>query len=389
MGSYAQQSTSRRPARRLIALFAAFVVVAGACGGSATTAPSAAPATAAPASAAPASAAPASAAPSASEAAGVPAWCGTKQITLSVSDGFGGNNWRRITSGEAAAEAKKCPNITKYIYTDGQGDTQKAISDLNGLAAQGVNAMVVFPDAGEAMLPALRDAYKAGSVVVPYRVFPGGKDGVDYSAYVSTDFCQDGKTWGEWMIKALPNGGNVVQIGGPAGNSESTDISRCLHEVLDPTNIKIIGQQPFEVTNWDPALTQQVISAVLAKYPQIDGWVTDYAGAFASSLPAFAQAGRKVGPVASQDANSFGCESLKPGTGFSMMSVSAQNWMSRTAVQWAVALAAGGTPPASKVVPNFVFDDSLVGNVHCDASLPGDAILSSKLTKDEMIAVLK
>ena len=77
---------------------------------------------------------------------GVPAWCGTNDITLSVSDGFGGNNWRRITSGEAAAEAKKCPNITEYIYTDGQGDTQKAISDLNGLAAQGVNAMVVFPD---------------------------------------------------------------------------------------------------------------------------------------------------------------------------------------------------------------------------------------------------
>ena len=48
--------------------------------------------------------------------------------------------------GEAEAEAKKCSNITEYIYTDGQGDTQKSISDLNGLAAQGVDAMVVFPD---------------------------------------------------------------------------------------------------------------------------------------------------------------------------------------------------------------------------------------------------
>src|SRR3989304_68261 len=63
--------------------------------------------------------------PAATPASDIPAWCGTKEITLSVSDGFGGNNWRRITSGEAAAGAQKCPNVKEYIYTDGQGDTQK------------------------------------------------------------------------------------------------------------------------------------------------------------------------------------------------------------------------------------------------------------------------
>jgi ribose transport system substrate-binding protein len=320
---------------------------------------------------------------------GVPAWCGTNDITLSVSDGFGGNNWRRITSGEAAAEAKKCPNITEYIYTDGQGDTQKAISDLNGLAAQGVNAMVVFPDAGEAMLPAIRDSYEAGSVVVPYRVFPGGEAGVDYNVYVETNFCDDAHLMAQWLQKALPDGGKVVYLGGPAGNSQSTTRSQCLHEILDGTNIELIGEQPFEVTNWDPALTQQVITAVLAKYPQVDGWATDFGAAFASSLPAFEQAGRTVGPVASEDSNAFACASLDPDKGFPIMTVSSQNWMSRTAVQWATALAAGGTPPDTTVVKNFVFDDAIDGEVHCDTSLPGDAILSSQLTPDELRAVLE
>ena len=105
--------------------------------------------------------------------AGAPSWCGSKKITLALADGFGANNWRRITSAEAQDEAKKCPSVTKYIYTDGQGNTQKAISDIKGLVAQGVNALVVFPDAGKAMLPALREAYKAGVVTVPYRVDPG------------------------------------------------------------------------------------------------------------------------------------------------------------------------------------------------------------------------
>ena len=53
------------------------------------------------------------------------------------------------------------------------------------MVAQGVNALVVFPDAGEAMLPALRSAYEADVVTVPYRVFPGGEDGKDYTAATS------------------------------------------------------------------------------------------------------------------------------------------------------------------------------------------------------------
>ena len=317
----------------------------------------------------------------------VPAWCGTEDITLSVSDGFGGNNWRRITSGEAEAEAKKCPNVVEYIYTDGQADTQKSISDLQGLAAQGVDAMVVFADQGEAMLPAIRDAYEQGSVVVPYRVYPGGEAGVDYNQYVETDFCADAKLWAEWLQQALPDGGKVVYLGGPAGNSQSTTRSECMHEVLDGTSIELIGEQPFEVTNWDPALTQQVITAALAKFPEIDAWATDFGAAFASSLPAFEQASREVGPVVTEDSNAFACAAQE--MGFPIMTVSSQNWMSRTAVQWAVAEAAGGTPPDSTVVENFVFDDSLNGEVHCNPELPGDAILSSQLTEEELVNVLE
>jgi ribose transport system substrate-binding protein len=388
MHSKDYEGTRRRHQWRLSAAAAVMLIAVSAC--SNTAAPTGGASAAAPSTAA---SAPASTEPSAaasSSAAGTPTWCGSKEITLSVSDGFGGNNWRRITSGEAKAEATLCPSVKKYVYTDGQGDVQKSISDLNGLAAQGVEAMVVFPDAGEAMLPAIRAAYQAGSIVVPYRVDPGGKAGEDFNVYISTDFCVDAKLMAEWLIKALPNGGNVVYLGGPAGNSQSTTRSKCLHEVLDPTNIKLIGQQPFEVTNWDPAVTQQVISADLAKFPQIDGWATDFGAAFASSLPAFSQASRKVGVVAAEDSNAFACASIDPTNGFQMMTVTSQNWMSRTAVDFAVALATGGTPPDSPVVKNVAFEDSLATppNVQCDTSMPTDAIMSSHLTKEEQKAAL-
>src|ERR1700742_2333017 len=77
-----------------------------------------------------------------------PSWCGSKKITVALADGFGDNNWRKITRAEAANEAAKCSSVTKYLYTDGQGNTQKSISDIQGLVSQGVNALVVFPDSG-------------------------------------------------------------------------------------------------------------------------------------------------------------------------------------------------------------------------------------------------
>lgn len=319
-----------------------------------------------------------------------PSWCGEEEITLALADGFGDNNWRKITTAEAENEAAKCPSVTEFKYTDGQGDTQKAISDIEGLTAQGVNAMVVFPDAGKAMLPAIHNAFSAGVVTVPYRVFPGGEEGKDYDYYISTDFKAAGKLWGEWLLKALPKGGKVLPLGGPAGNTQSIEEYEGMGEVLKGSNIEVIGEQPFSATDWDPAKTQQVVTANLAKYPEIDAITTDFGAALASAFPAFEQAGREIPPIATEDSNELSCDQKK--TGFPLFTVDSQNWMVRTAVQFAVAKATGGEIPASTEVPQKAFEDSITGKpnpVLCDKSLSGEAILSSHLSKAELAASLK
>ena len=110
-----------------------------------------------------------------------PSWCGPKKATIAFLDGFGGNSWRLITTASAKEEAQKCPSITGYEYADGQGNTQKAISDIKSMAAKGTDALVVFGDAGPAVLPALTSVFKAGKVVVPYRVEVGGEAGKNYT----------------------------------------------------------------------------------------------------------------------------------------------------------------------------------------------------------------
>ncbi|MCU1536229.1 MAG: putative D-ribose-binding protein [Humibacillus sp.] len=328
--------------------------------------------------------------------AGAPDWCGPKKITLGLTDGFGGNSWRLVTTASAKDEIAKCPSVTDFTYADGQGDTQKAISDIKGLVAKGVNALVVFPDAGEAMLPALRSAKQAGVVTVPYRVNPGGVDGKDYDVWVGADFVTDGKNWANWLLKNLPGGGNILFLSGPAGNSQGVDELKGMKGVLDPGGkYTFIGATPFEVTNWDPAKTQQVLSAAIAKNPKIDAIVSDFGPSLVGALPEFEKSGRSIPALATSDGNVLSCfweEHKAKNPDFKLTTVATGNDNARLAVQWAVALATGGKTPASKQFQAPEFENSVdnkPAGVTCKKDLPGDVYLSAKLDGAAQAALLK
>jgi ribose transport system substrate-binding protein len=368
----------------------------------ATTAAASAPAAAATTSAAVApassatSAASAPVAASSAAAGGVPSWCGPKKISFGLTDGFGGNSWRLVTTAAAKAEAAKCPSVTAFSYADGQGNTQKAISDIQGMVAKGVNALVVFPDAGPAILPALHSAFSAGVVTVPYRVSAGGTAGTDYNIWIGADFTNDAKNWANWILKNLPNGGNVLFLSGPKGNSQGITEGTELHSILDPTGkYHFIGQQPFEVTNWDPALTQQVLTADIAKFPKIDVIVSDFGPSLVGALPLFDKSNRSIPALVTSDGNALSCfwEANKAkNPDFKLFTVATGNDNARLAVDWAVAIASGGTKPTSTIFDAPVFEDSVSGQPHpvtCDSSLPGDVYLSAEMAGADQAKLLK
>jgi ribose transport system substrate-binding protein len=318
--------------------------------------------------------------------AGAPEWCGTKPITLAQLDGFGGNSWRLVTTASGADEVKKCPSVTSYQYANGNGDTQKAISDIQAFTAKGVDAMVVFGDAGQAMLPAIRSAYKAGVVVVPYRVEVGGTPGTDYTQFVGASFVNDGVSWGQWIKRILPGGGNLLFLSGPKGNSQGNDELKGMKTVLDDS-YKFLNEAPYDVTNWDPALTQTVLTAEIARNPKIDVIVSDFGPSLVGALPVFTRSGRSIPALATSDGNALGCfwkDNQAANPEFKLFTVATGNDNVRLAVDWAVARATGGKPPEATTFQAPVFEDSVTGQpnpVACDASLPGDIYLSAQLPR--------
>ncbi len=317
-----------------------------------------------------------------------PSWCGPNQASLALLDGFGGNSWRLVTTASGAQEAAKCPSITQYEYADGQGNTQKAISDINSMVARGINAIVVFGDAGPAVLPALTSAHKAGAVVVPYRVNVGGTEGENYAKFIGSSFFDDGVSWGNWIKEILPAGGNLLFLSGPAGNSQGTDELAGMKSVLDDTYV-FINPEPFAVTNWDPSLTQQVLSAEIAKNDKIDVIVSDFGPSLVGALPVFKEFGRSIPALATSDGNSLGCfwaDNHEANPDFKLFTVATGNDNVRLAVQWAVAKATGGTPPTEEIFKGPVFENSVSGQpnaVQCRADLPGSIYLSAEMSGDD------
>lgn len=320
--------------------------------------------------------------------ADVPSWCGPKKATIALLDGYGGNSWRQVTTASGKQTVSLCPSITSYEYADGQGDTQKSISDIKSMAAKGVDALVVFGDAGPAVLPAITSVYKSGKVIVPYRVNVGGEEGKNYSKFIGSSFEDDGKAWGTWIKSILPKGGNILFLSGPAGNSQGLDELKGMKSVLGE-EYKFVNPEPFAVTNWDPALTQKVLTAEIAKNDKIDVIVSDFGPSLVGALPLFTKQGKSIPALATSDGNSLGCfwqEQSPTNPDFKLFTVATGNDNVRLAVEWAVALATGGTPPAENIFKAPVFEDSVSGKpnaVQCRKDLPGAIYLSSELPDED------
>jgi ribose transport system substrate-binding protein len=255
------------------------------------------------------------------------------------------------------------------------------------MVAQGANAIVVIPDFGQAELPAIRAATNAGVKVVPWGADPGGTPGQDYVTYVDWNSGSAGTLWANWMVKTLGGQGNVIMTGGPAGNPVTTAQLKSVVTVFaqHPGMHLLTGDTSWAVTNWDPSQAQQVAASLLAKYPAINGIISDYGTDALAETRAFAAAGRPLVPIASLEANGLGCLYQQKSTGASskvqLATISSRNWLGRIAVRKAIAAAEGLSDIEPSTFDLPLIEDSLGGlKPVCTSSEPADYYNSNKIS---------
>ena len=318
------------------------------------------------------------------------AWCGKKPITVGVEDGVGVNGWSASSYAAVRSELAKCSNV-KVLVSAGGGDLAKAIANTNADVAQGVNAIVIIPDFGAAQLPSIKAATAAGVKVVPWAAGPGGTPGKDYVTYVDWSTPQAGVAWTDWVAKNLPKAtGNVVYLGGPAGNPVSVGTLQGIaseSKKFPGFNI-LTGTTTFPATNWDPAVAQQIMASLIAKYPKIDAVITDDSSSSVGALNAFSASGRPFPIIGTEESNLLACTYQKAKAThpeLQLAIVSGRNWLGRVAARKAVAAAEGlaENDPSTYNLP--IYEDSTTdAPPKCDASVSPSTFFSDQISPSDL-----
>lgn len=317
--------------------------------------------------------------------------CGDKPLTIVYLSAYD-TPWQQISYAEFEKEASACSNV-KTNYLSASADTQKSIANIQGAAAQGVDAIVIYPVAGEPELPALRQAYQRGLVVVPFDNLEAGAAGKDYTDYVGIDLEGAGRSQADALGKALNGTGNVAYIGGPAGTSFTETVFGGFKDEMTAKypDIKILTGKPV-ATDYSAGKTQQVMAGLFASSSHIDGLMLDYGAAGTGALRAY-QAANKPFPntVAMATDNEFGCLWRKAAPkSASLFTMDGMTTLSKIAFRKALAAAAGTDDPESPTVTAFVSADTSNGKQpKCDSSLPPAADLNGDLSSAEIAQILK
>jgi len=172
----------------------------------------------------------------------------------------------------AAAEAN--PDV-QVVVLDAGGDVARQIAQMEDLIQQEVDAIIIWPTNGEAVIPAVRKASQAGIpvVVTNSNIAEAGFDFV--ASFSGPDNITQGSRSAEIMCDKFKEMGiedeaRVVQISGQPGYTTAIERAKGFEDRLPEVcpNVDLVETQPGD---WNREKSQQVMEAFLVKYDDIDG----------------------------------------------------------------------------------------------------------------------
>ncbi|WP_412507435.1 sugar ABC transporter substrate-binding protein [Roseovarius sp. SYSU LYC5161] len=172
----------------------------------------------------------------------------------------------------AAAEAN---DSVETVVLDAGGDVARQIAQMEDLIQQDVDAIIIWPTNGEAVIPAVRKAFQAD---IPVIVTNSNIDeqGFDFVASFSgPDNIMQGASSAEIMCdrfkeRGMENEAQIVQISGQPGYTTAIERAKGFEDRLPEVcpKVTLVETQPGD---WNREKSQKVMEAFLVKYDDIDG----------------------------------------------------------------------------------------------------------------------
>jgi ribose transport system substrate-binding protein len=176
----------------------------------------------------------------------------------------------QTTYDKSIKEAAKNASDVDAIILDAGGDIARQIAQVQDLIQQNVDAIIIWPTNGQALVPIVRKAKLAGIKVIITNSNIA-EAGLEYiSAFSGPNNITQGKYSAEMMCDALNGEGKIVQIAGQPGYTTAMERQKGFEDRLAVAcpNVTIVETQPGD---WNREKSQRVMENFLIKYDDIDG----------------------------------------------------------------------------------------------------------------------
>ena len=196
----------------------------------------------------------------------------------------------------------------ELIVLNAQNSNNTQYNQVEDLIQRKVDAIILNPTDADALVPAVKDANKAGIPVITLdRSVNGGK----VAMFIASDNVAGGRMAAEYIVKALNGKGNVVLLRGIPGASATRERTKGFMEVISKyPGIKIVADQ---TANFDMAQGLTVTESILVAHPQIDAIFAENDSMALGAIRAIKSAGRKGIIVVGFDGIPQGVQAVKDG----------------------------------------------------------------------------
>jgi ribose transport system substrate-binding protein len=176
------------------------------------------------------------------------------------------SEWWQTVKGGAERFARENPDMELVVLApDREINVQQQIQIIEDQITNGVSSLVIAPCGAKEVIPTLD---KAAAEKIPVVIFDTDADWPKKEAYVGSKNYDGGVLAGEYIVKNLPDGGEVGLITGVMGHQTHIDrVQGAIDQIKKNPKIKIVSQQP---ANSERALGMTVMENMLTTFPDLD-----------------------------------------------------------------------------------------------------------------------
>ncbi|GAB0117714.1 substrate-binding domain-containing protein [Acidisoma sp. 7E03] len=259
-----------------------------------------------------------------------------------------GDSWRVVALDELKQGAEDHKDVVKRLMiTDAQHDDARQVSDVQDLASQGVDLLIVSANTEKALDPVVSRVMRQG---IPVMMLDRRVTSDHFVTFVNASDPMMGRLWAQWIVEKLNGKGNIVLLGGQAGSSPNENRMNPAKEIFAQyPGINILDTV---YSDWSPVKGKQVMQAVVAKYGRkIDAVWSAHGLQVPGSVEAFVEAGFKTGEIpmhTTADVNGPILLALK--YKIPMLEISDPPAQYRTAIEIALKILSGASVPFNSTV---------------------------------------